>query len=351
MPIVFRWIFHTCLSRALATLSALLALYIIIETFDKARYLGKGLDAGLLVEYLALKAPFLLSEFMPIIVLVATSIFLVELSMHRELIAIRAAGLGINKIILPILAMASLAAAASFVIGEWVTPITNQRLDNIEKVHIQHQQPSAQGIQWLRDGRRFFRLTPLADNRFALTVLETDAEGSWTRRFDAAWATYSAGVWQLHDVYISAPEKESMSVTEESVLPLPASVGPKTADLPDPSQMQLFELNHYVNDLRKAGLDATGYAFTLHRKLAAPLACLFMAILAAGLCLHASTRNRASSWGLATAITLGLLYYVMGNASGLLASGQQLPAAYAAWLPNLVFGGGGLFLLLHREGH
>ncbi|HXH72515.1 MAG TPA: LptF/LptG family permease [Mariprofundaceae bacterium] len=351
MPILFRWIFHTCLMRAASTLAVMLAIYFIIEAFDKARYLGKGLNTGLLIEYLALKAPFLISEFMPIVVLVATSIFLVELSTHRELAAIRAAGLGINKIVIPVLAVAMLAAATTFAIGEWVTPVTNQRLDVIERVHIQHQPQDEQGIQWLRDGQRFFRLTPLSDNRFALIVLETDAAGAWTQRLDAAWATYADGLWEMHDVYVSAPDKEGMSVDQKPVMDMAAAVGPKTAELPNPSHMQLLELNRYVNDLKKAGLNATTYAFTLQRKLAAPLACLFMAILAAGLCLHASTRSGAASWGLAAAISTGLLYYLFGNASGLLAGGSQLPAAYAAWLPNLVFGGAGIFLLLHREGH
>lgn len=351
MPILFRWTFYTCLSRALSTLAALLAIYIIIETFDKARYLGKGLDVGLLIEYLALKAPFLLEGFMPIIILIATSIFLVELSTHRELVALRAAGLGANKVVVPVLAVALLGALVSFAISEWVTPVTNQRLDAIEKIHIQHQQENAQGIQWLRDGQRFFRLKPLAGDRFALTVLDIDARGSWKRRMDAAWAVYQDGLWQLHDVYITVPSQEGMNVQRQDQAAVASSVGPRTAELPTPSHMRILELNRYINDLRKAGLNASGYSFTLQRKLAAPLACLFMAMLAAGLCMHTSTRSGSASWGLLASVTLGLLYYVLGNASGLLASGDQLPAAYAAWLPNLAFGGMAVFLLLHREGH
>ncbi|MDX8408114.1 MAG: LptF/LptG family permease, partial [Mariprofundaceae bacterium] len=205
MPVLFRWIFTGCLKRALGTMAALLAIYAIIEAFDKARYLGRGLDAGLLIEYLLLKCPFMISEFMPIIVLIAASIYLVELSRHQEVVAVRAAGLGINKLLTPLLAVALLASVFSFTIGEWVTPATNARLDVIEQVHIQHKKPASHGVQWLKDGHRFFRLTPLDANQYSLMLLETDAQGGWKKRMDAARASFADGVWQLHDVYVSTP--------------------------------------------------------------------------------------------------------------------------------------------------
>jgi len=136
MPILFRWIFAGCLSRSLATMAALLAIYVIIEAFDKARYLGNGLTPSLLIEYLLLKSPFMISEFMPIMILLAASIYLIELSHHQEIVAVRSAGLGINKLLTPLLSVAILGSLLSFAIGEWITPATNQRLDIIEQVHI-----------------------------------------------------------------------------------------------------------------------------------------------------------------------------------------------------------------------
>jgi len=178
MPCLFRWIFLGCLGRAAATLVTLLAIFLIAESFDKARFLGHGLDAGLMIEYLMLKIPFMVSEFMPVILLLAASIFITELSHHHELVAMRAAGLGVNKIVVPLLAVASLAAATEFAIGEWITPTTNQRLDVIDRVNIHHRPDTRHGIQWLKDGRRFFRLQPLSGRQFHLIMLETDNAGT-----------------------------------------------------------------------------------------------------------------------------------------------------------------------------
>ncbi|MDQ6972756.1 MAG: LptF/LptG family permease, partial [Mariprofundaceae bacterium] len=161
MPALFRWIFLGCLGRIAATLAVLISVFLIAEAFDKARYLGHGIDGPLLIEYQLLKIPFMIGEFMPIVVLLAASVFLVELSRHQELVAMRAAGLGVNKILVPLLMAAGIIAALTFVINEWVTPTTNQRLDKIERVNIHHLPDASHGTQWLKDGQRFFRLQAL----------------------------------------------------------------------------------------------------------------------------------------------------------------------------------------------
>ncbi|MDX8406093.1 MAG: LptF/LptG family permease [Mariprofundus sp.] len=340
------------MSRSLVTMSALLAIFIIIESFDKARFLGHGLDAGLLIEYMLLKTPFMISEFMPVIVLIGASVYLMDMSRHQEVAALRAAGLGINKILMPLSAVALLAAFTSFTIGEWVTPVTNERLDNIEKVHIQHQKSSQQGIQWLKDGRRFFRLTPLGEQQFALLMLKTDAQGGWLQRIDSPRANYNNGNWHLSQARVSSPSTDQvMHVETLENLDIASPTGPETANLPQPGHMDFAQLYQYIGDLKHAGLGADTYVYALHRKFSAAFACLLMVIMAAALCLHSGSRTSSASWGLALSISLGLLFYIIGNAAYLLAGSSRIPPAFAAWLPSMVFGGSALFLLLKREGH
>lgn len=351
MPIIFRWLFYGCLGRTAGTLLALLSVFVIVETFDKARYLGHGMDGGMLVEYVLLKMPFMVSEFMPVILLLAVSIYITELSRHNELVILRASGLGMNKLLFPVLAVSMLAAILSFIIGEWVTPVTNARLDYIENANIHHRVEARHDVQWLKDGNRFFRLTPLGNDVFKLTMLATDGAGHWRRSIEAARAQYSDGRWYLLDVFISEPGEGGLSVHHEETLDLGAGIGPHTADPPKPRHMRFDELWRYVESLKQAGLSSASYQFSLHRKLAAPLACAIMVLLALALCAQLSHRLGRQSMGLLAAIGLGLAFYIMGNATGLLSRGERLPAAFAAWLPNMVFAGLAGFLLLRREGH
>ncbi len=351
MPALFRWIFLGCLGRIAATLAMLIAIFLIAEAFDKARYLGHGIDGALLVEYLILKIPFMISEFMPVVVLLATSILLIELSRHQELVAMRAAGLGVNKVLVPLMTAAAITALGTFIVSEWVTPATNQRLDKIERVNIHHLADTTQGVQWLKDGQRFFRLQALGNEMFRLTMLKTDAQGHWLERLEADRAYYQDGSWQMDSVYISHPDGDDMNLTRQEHMSLAASVGPETADPPDPRHMRFFQLMRYAHDLERAGLAAAGFRFTLHRKLAVPLSCLIMVLLSIALCMHMGGRLGTASWGIIATLALGLGSYVMGTATQLLTMADYLPPGFSAWLPNMLVLGFAGFLLLHREGY
>lgn len=355
MPILFRWIFFGCLSRVVATLATLLAIFMIAEAFDKARYLGHGLTGGLMIEYLLLKVPFMVSEFMPVILLLAASIFISELSRNQELVAMRAAGLMVNKIIIPLLAVAILAAGITFIIGEWVTPVTNQRLDTIDRVNIHHRPDARRDIQWLKDGRRFFRLQPLGkqsgEQQFHLVMLKTDKLGHWRKRVDAARASYHNGIWSLTNVDISYPTDGSINSNHLAHLQLSSEIGPDTADPPSPRHMRFFELMHYANNLEQAGLASAKFRFSLHRKLSVLVLCLIMVLLATALCMQISNRRGTASWSIAAAIALGLGSYVMGSATQIAAIAAYLPPAFAAWLPDIIAACLTGFLLLHREGY
>ncbi|MBF0281778.1 MAG: LptF/LptG family permease [Zetaproteobacteria bacterium] len=353
MSIMFRWLFYGCLTRTLLAMSAMVAIYMIIEVFDKSRYLGQGFTAPLLLEYLMLKTPMIVSQFMPIILLLSIAIYIAEISHHLEIVAIRASGMAVTHIYMPIIGVAFIAAMSTFALNEWVTPVTNQRLDVMERVYVHHQPAvSSATEQWLKDDHRFIRLTPLTENQFAILMLETGIHGEWKRRLEAVNGIYREGQWYLSDIYISQPDRsEGFKITHQDAMIIPSLVGPDTAEVPSPSQMRLVELYRYGRHLKDAGLAASQYIFSFHQKIAAPFACLIMAILAVSLCMHMGSRISAASLGMGSAIIMGLLFYVFGLTSSMLAVGERLPAAYAAWMPNMIFIGIAGFFVLHKEGH
>jgi len=308
------------------------------------------MTGSLIIEYIFLKTPMMITELMPVILLVAVSIYISEISHHHEVVALKASGLGLKRILLHALLIGFLGGAFSFILGEFVTPITNARLDTIERTHIHHRPEVATGIQWLKDENKFYRIKPLASGVFSMIVLETNSRGQWIRRMDAAKAIYKNDTWLLYDIFISQPDtQEGMRLTHTDTSFIPSDIGPETADPPSPKHMSFEQLYSYTNNLQRAGLEAGGYTFELHRKIASSLTCLVMVILAIALCLNLGSRIAATSWGLIGALTLGMSFYVLGNASSLLIHGNQLSPAYAAWLPLLSFGGFSMFLLLHRE--
>ncbi|MDX8409298.1 MAG: LptF/LptG family permease [Mariprofundales bacterium] len=353
MPILFRWQLHVLLVRLLMTQGALLAIFAVIEAFDKSRLLGHGMTGSILVEYIALKIPMMMAEFMPVTLLIAAAIHLLSLSRHQELVVLRAVGLGVSKVLLPLLTGAVLAAGTMMLLGQWVLPATNVRLNQIEQVNVHGQQATQlQRVQWSRDGHRFFRVEPLDGDAVSLMVLDVDAQGNWQRRIDGKRAVYRDGAWHMHQVTVSTPDAVSgMVVTKMAAMRLPAAQVVTGSHKPWPNEMNMLQLYRFANHLQQAGLDDSGYRYALHCQLARPFSCLIMVLLALTFCAQIGGRIAGGYGGMVVALVLGLLLYIAGNASGMFISGERLPPLFAAWLPDLVFGGLATFLLLHKEGY
>ncbi|MDQ6961370.1 MAG: LPS export ABC transporter permease LptG [Mariprofundaceae bacterium] len=352
MTTLFRWVFYGFLSRVIGTMLALLVIFVIIESFDKSRYLGQGLTLPLLIEYLLLKLPLMVQELMPVVVLLACSLLVTELSRNNEMVALRAAGIGLTKVLTPLLLAALLCSCVNIAMSEWITPVTNQRLDRIEQVNIRHLPEKNHGTQWLKEEGRFYRLQPLEKDQFQLTMIETDEEGGWLKRVEATHAIFNNQQWLLKNVDISSPAAtEGMRVQHFDKYTLDSKITLQSAEQPDPSYMNFFELWRYASDLERAGLSSLSFELSLQQKLTKPLSCLVMILLAFALCIHMSDRHGKVVWYLIVCIALGLFLYVGANATGFIALSGQMPVAFAAWFPNMFFAGLAGFIFLHREGY
>ena len=352
MTVLFRWLFFSSLARIVAIAIAVILIFMLGESIDKARYLGDGMDVPLLAEYLILKSPFMISELMPVIVLIGVSIYILEVSHHHELVALQAAGITFVSILKPLLAAGAVFGALMFAAGEWLEPMVNHRLSYIERVNIDKEEVLQQGVQWLHEGDTFMRLTPLTQHYFSMLMVKRDEQGLWQERVDASKSSYADGQWHLEQVYLSKPNANNgFSTQYYPELQLASELSPQTVAAPDPRDMHWLELYRFEKALSGAGLESGSYLYRLHRKLAAPLSCLIMIILAYSLCASMGERVGAKSKGLLLAITTGVLYYVISSAIEVLATGGELPVVYAVWLPNILFLGLSGYLLLKKEGY
>ncbi len=352
MKVLFRWLFLSSFERVFAIAVAVTLIFMIGESIDKARYLGDGMDVPLLFEYLILKSPFMISELMPVIVLIGVSIYVLEISHYHELVALHASGITFVSILKPLLAVGAAFGMLMFAAGEWLEPWVNPKLNEIERVHIEKEEALKQGVQWLHEDNTFIRLTPLTQHYFAMLMVKRDAQGLWQERIDASKAFYADGQWHLERVYLSQPNASGGFATQYyPSLQIASELSPQTVAAPDPRDMRWLELYRFEKALADAGLESRQYLYRLYKKIAAPLSCIIMVLLAYSLCASKGERIGSTSRGLMLAISTGVLYYVTNSAIEVLATGGELPVLYAVWLPNLLFLGLSGYLLLKQEGY
>ena len=110
------------------------------------------------------------------------------------------------------------------------------------------------------------------------------------------------------------------------------------------SEMNFDELNAYIRELEQGGFDVVRLRVQLYRKLSFPLITLVMSILAIPFAVSAGRQGALR--GVATAIGIAVVYWVTSGLFEAMGNVNQLPAALAAWSPDLIFGlAGGYFIL------
>jgi len=108
--------------------------------------------------------------------------------------------------------------------------------------------------------------------------------------------------------------------------------------------MGFGELSAHIASLEARGFDVAALKVQLHRKLAFPMVGAIMTLL--GIPFSFVVARRGALYGIGISIVIGIVYWAFLGIFEALGNNALLPAALAAWAPNLLFGATGLYLLL-----
>jgi LPS export ABC transporter permease LptG/LPS export ABC transporter permease LptF len=330
-------------------------------------------------DYLLNLIPYILYNVTPLCVLVAVLITFGALSRSSELTAMKAAGVSLYRIVIPVVLLAAVIACSLFAFDEFYLPAANRRQEALRntikgKPAQTFLRPDRKWIsgQTSDEGERtglgrrkltgassaqpvrifYYQFFDPDRNVFAnLTVFEFDpATFTLERRIFAASARWDFRVhrWIFENGWVRTFAGETIV----SYTPFVLTTFPAIKEEPgyfkkedrQSQEMSFGELSRYISDLRQSGFDTKRLSVQLDRKLAYPAIAFVMAIL--GLPFAFSTGKRGGVAGFAVAIGIAVLY--MGTASLFEAMGNvsALPPALAAWSPDLLFGIAGSYLLL-----
>jgi LPS export ABC transporter permease LptF/LPS export ABC transporter permease LptG len=391
LPIRFPLILDEYIMRAFGTNFVLIlaTFWIILTIFTFFELIGDIIrNRTPLVtvgDYLINLTPFILYHVTPLCVLVAVLVTFGALSRSSELTAMKAAGVSLYRIVLPVIALAAVIAVSLFAFDEVYLPAANRRqeaLRNIIKgkpaetflhpdrkwISGQPPTPSSLGAPRLDSETWDSKITHTTAtqpirifyyqffdpdrNVFAnLTVFEFDpATFALERRIFAASARWDGRVdrWLFENGWARTFSGDTIATYTPFVL----TTFPAIKEEPQyfkkedrqSQEMSFAELTTYIDDLRQSGFDTRKLNVQLDLKLAYPAIALVMALL--GMPFAFSTGKRGGVAGFAVAIGIAVLY--MGASSLFEAMGDvgMLPSALAAWSPDLLFALAGGYLLL-----
>jgi LPS export ABC transporter permease LptG len=294
----------------------------------------------------------------PLAALVAVMVTFGILQKTSQVVALKASGQSIYRLAAPVVLASILLSVFVFVNQDYILPFTNRRQNNLRYLIRKGQEPPQTFYQttnqWIFgiDSRIFnYAHFDLSNNSFAgLTVLDLSREPfAIKRRIYArrAWWNEAEQKWMLErgwerrfegerPVYFEAFDKRSVSLAEEPNYFKKDSRGS--------SSMTLAELRRKIADLSRSGFDVLDLKIALQSKIAFPLACLVMVMVA--LPFSFSVGKRGALYGVATGMAIGLTYWGLLSLFEQMGRYEMLPPMLAAWGPNMLFGAGGLYLFL-----
>jgi len=313
-------------------------------------------------EYLLALMPSMIYICTPLGVLIAVLSTFGVLNRTSELTAMKATGISLYRVVMPVLVIAGVLAIALFAFDDFYLPSANRAQEAL-RMTIKGKPPQTflrPDRKWIFGEQRpgepgriyYYRFFDTEHDQFAdLTIFEFDPETFLlTRRIFA-----SNVIWQpqLNRWLFEKGWERSFHGDEvTNYRQFEVATFPDIHEEPSyfkkevrlAQEMNFTELNNYIRDLQQSGFDVIRLRVALFHKFAYPLIALVMAVLAVPFAL--SMGKRGSLTGIATAIGIAIVYWVVAGLFEAMGNASMLPPALAAWSPDILFGLAGGYLLL-----
>jgi len=273
------------------------------------------------------------------------------LARTHELTAVRAGGISLFRVAVPFITASAIVAGLSFAAHDAVLPYSNQKANQLRdqirnRSPRSYRQPERRwvfGSQGLLFNFSDFNRT---HNEFQDLSVIRFQPGTFdiAERIFSPHAMWEDGSWVLRDGWIRTFDTDSVAYTAFDRRAF-ADFDPPDYFVQDwkaPDQMNYRELRSYVRDLERRGYNTRELRVGLYRKIAVPAVCMVMVIVALPFALR--VERRGPVFAIAVSIMLVFVYFGVLQAFGKLGEVAALPPLMAAWAPNLLFAGLGLYL-------
>jgi lipopolysaccharide export system permease protein len=338
------------------TLSTLILIYVVVLFLQKINlFIKNRAPLYLIFEYFLYRVPEVTFQWtLPYAVLLATLLTLGMLSRHSEITAMKAGGVSLYRITLPLLFIALIISFFSFLGNEYIVPLTNQRVRYLVSVKVRKEQPSSFFKNykiWYRSDHHIFNIQLLDPRKKVLegfTLYQLDDSFRCIQRIDAREAKWINGKWRLYQGAMRDFDKSGsirMTPFEEMEYPLPENWESFQTIDRQSEEMSYTELRTYIQKIQSAGYDATRYIVDFYSKYSYPLLNLIMVLIGVPFALKTG-RSGGVALSIGLSVMIGFAYGVTFYLFLSFGRSGILSPILSSWTPTLLFGLAGIFTLM-----
>ena len=353
MKLLDKYILREFLRFFLITCITFIALYLIVDFFEKIRmFLSNKASAAQMASYFFYSIPIIISLTLPFAILLSTLLTYSFLSKFSEITAMKANGVSLYRIALPALAVAAIISVFLFFFTELVTPASIQKTEYIVKVDVQKQTSMGffkQNEIWYRGRNAIynFKLFDVEKNILrGVTINQLNPDFTLKMRIDAERAEWINNQWvffNLLSTTFNENNAPSLEWSKQKAIHIPEGPNDFKIIQKDAEKMGYFELRRYVNKIQAEGYDVSKYRVDLNGKLAFPFVCVILVFIGMSFSVR-SERSGGLMQSLALGIFIGASYWIVHAFCMSLGKSGMLPSFVAAWASNILFSSLAAFL-------
>jgi lipopolysaccharide export system permease protein len=359
LPMYLVWLF---IGYVVGVLLALIAIFVVIDyvsnlgRFEKATFP----EVGLFYWYYL---PWIIQISFPIVLLLASLFSMGKLAKSSELIAMKAAGVGIRQLTLPLLFLGVLLSIGTFYGGEWIIPKSNfLRKELAESFNeprnvSQRNRKNHDAAGVTKEFRRNFYYFGNKNTMYMFqefSTLPQSARGIWRESFDSAaireriqadYMLYDSTGWRFIHGTVRTFSADASTVTSFDTLHdaiLKATPIDMVAQIKSPEEMSYWELERYIEAAARRGEPVQKYEGQLEFKKALPWMNFIVILL--GISITARAGRKGSAALFAIGLMMTFVYWLISQFAIVFAQNGHLPVMVGAWIGNLIFFILGLFL-------
>jgi LPS export ABC transporter permease LptG/LPS export ABC transporter permease LptF len=338
----------------LVLLAGFVLIFDAFTLFDLLADIARNnVSATTVLSYFRYLIPLMVYQLAPLATLVATLVTLAMLAKNNEVIALKATGISLYRIVMPLVLAGCLVSAGMFLLDDTFLPYANQRQDALRnrikgrpaQTYIEPARQWIFGENGQIDKIYNYELFDPDRRLFGgLNVFELDPTNfQISRRVYAARAVWddTQSAWVLTGGWVRDFDSDGhitryQPFTATSLPELTEQPGYFRREVRQYYQMNWRQLGQYIASLRQAGFDTARLSVQWHRKFAFPLIASVIVFLSAPFAFLVGTRGAIG--GLALAVGVGIAYWSAAALFEAMGSVGQLPPLIAAWAPDAIFG-------------
>ena len=334
-----------------------LSIYLVVDFFEKIDdFLSVNIAKVIITKYFLYKVPFIVTQMIPVAVLISIIILLGQMNKNNEITAIKANGMHLIKFCSGIFIIGAIMSVLMFTLAEMVVPILSGKSNKIwaEKIENRgHEFFRAGNHIWYKSKKAIYWIKHFDRQKNILydpTFYFFDENFQLVRRVDGLKGIWSGNSWRIENGIMQERNSDGSYDSNEFrylYLEIPEKPDTFNRNIIRPEDMSFSQMEEFALKVKEEGYDNTRYLVDLNLKIAFPFICFVFAVMG----IPVSLLMKKGNIPLSVTIGIGLcfVYMILLGFSRTMGISGVLPLILSVWLPNMILFFIGAASIMHLD--